>query len=131
MEIQATRADYTETATSEDGNYAFIHFTLPEGQRHVLGMPTKQLPSLVHAAACAYTLNRKLIGENAGRIPAFVVHNCEVERHTSTDGWVLTLTIGGGAKLSFHIDRDRLDQMVETAQAAIGSLAIKIPKILN
>jgi hypothetical protein len=54
-----------------------------------------------------------------------------LERHKTSGGYVLTLTIGGGAKLSFHFDRDGLDRMVKTAQAALGSLELKISRILN
>jgi hypothetical protein len=129
MEIQAIRADYVETASSEDGAYALIQFKLPDGQEQVLGIPTNQLPSLVHAAAAAYTLNRKLLGEEAGRKPAFKVSRFHVE--TDAGGYVLTLTIGGGAKLAFHFDRDGLDRMAEVAQAVTGSVVLERPRNLN
>jgi hypothetical protein len=132
MTLLAIRADYVETATSEDGECAFIQFKLSDNQEdHVLGIPTDQLPSLFHAAAGAYTRNWKLVGDSVSRRPAFAVKCSYLKRHPDTGGYVLTLTIGGGAELAFHFDRAGLDRMIETAQVVTGTLALKRPDVVN
>src|SRR4051794_26026180 len=99
MEVLATRADYVGTASSEDGEHALGRFKLSGNQKdHVLAIPTDQLPNLLHAAASAYTYNRQLLGARAGPKPAFAVTWFDLETHTATGGYVLTLTIDGVAE---------------------------------
>ena len=55
----------------------------------------------------------------------------DVGRYAATGGYVLTLTIGGGAELAFHLDRAGLDRLIETARVATGTLPLKRPDVVN
>jgi hypothetical protein len=49
----------------------------------------------------------------------------------ATRGYVLTLTIDGGAEFAFHFYRAGLDSMVEAAQVLTRSVTVKRPDVVN
>jgi hypothetical protein len=122
MKIPVTMIEgVADSAMTEDGHHMALTLREPSGDFLTLGVPGEEVPRLIDRAARALSDRERILRPDGSA--RFVTTWWNLIRPGEEGNFVLSLTIGTGAALSFVLTDDMVARLKDTLCCFIGSAA--------